>query len=518
MRWRILIVDDEEHIRLAFKDVLLADEKNYDIDVAAGGEEAIVQLKEADTPYDIVLTDVRMGKVTGMELMKWIKKNQPQIDVVIITAHGDIEKAVEAMQEGATNYAPKPVESHRLRTIVRDICRRRRLELENRVLKGRIREYDETLVVGNSEEITRVYKTVERVSDTDATVLIQGESGTGKEVIARAIHHNSSRRKKPFVIVNCAALPATLLENELFGHEKEAFTGASSTRKGRFEQANGGTIFLDEITEMSLENQSRFLRVLEDGGFHRVGGSEWITVNVRIIAASNRIIVDAVTRGEFRRDLYYRLNVVPIEVPPLRQRRTDIPVLAEAFLREFSIRYNREELTFSRDTRSLLAGFQWPGNVRELRNAIERAVILSPGEVIQPQAFPELLNGRYVGLQYDVREPVSAGTHGNGGRSGMTDPAGMAGVADPSGMAGQPGGASHPEAAGQPVAAGQSGVTGNPETGPVQMVPGRTLQDMEREMIRKTLESVDGHRKKAAELLGISVRTLQYKIKDYDLK
>lgn len=483
MRWRILIVDDEEHIRLAFKDVLLTDGKNYDIDLAAGGEQAIVKMKESEMAYDIVLTDVRMGKVSGMDLMKWIKSNHPQTDVVIITAHGDIEKSVEAMQEGASNYVPKPVESHRLRTIVRDICRRRRLELENRVLKGRIREYDDSLVVGNSPEITRVYDTVNRVADTDATVLIEGESGTGKEVIARALHHRSSRRRKPFIVVNCAALPSTLLENELFGHEKEAFTGASSTRKGRFEQANGGTIFLDEITEMSLENQSRFLRVLEDGGFHRVGGSEWITVNVRIIAASNRIIVDAVNAGAFRRDLYFRLNVVPIEIPPLRRRQDDIPVLAQAFLREFSIRYNREELTFSKEAQELLASFQWPGNVRELRNSIERAVILSPGEIIQPDAFPELLNGNHLGLQHADRAPAANGSVAPGAAGGGTPN----------------GGSMDGEQA-------------------VQIEPGRTLQDMEREMIRKTLESVGGHRKKAAEMLGISVRTLQYKIKDYNLK
>ncbi|MCD4653763.1 sigma-54 dependent transcriptional regulator [bacterium] len=464
MRWRILIVDDEEQIRFAFKDVLLAKDVNYKIDLAGSGEEAIVILKEAPQQYDIVLTDVRMGKVSGIDLLKWIKANNAQTDVVIITAHGDIEKSVFAMKNGATNYVAKPVDSSRLRTIVRDIFRRRRLEIENRVLKGKIREYDASLVVGNSAQINKVYDNVSRVADTDATVLIQGESGTGKEVIARALHHRSSRRKKPFVVVNCAALPSTLLENELFGHEREAFTGASSTRKGRFELADGGTIFLDEITEMSLENQSRFLRVLEDGGFHRVGGTVFLVVNVRIIAASNRNVQEMIRKELFREDLFYRLNVVPINVPPLRTRREDIDVLAQSFLREFSVRYNREELCFSDEALKLLNGYKWPGNVRELRNSIERAVILSPGEDIQSSAFPD--------LQLATKN--------------------VAGVPN-----------------------GRSGRNPDDDTG---FEPGITLQEMECRMIKHTLISVNGHRKKAAEILGISVRTLQYKIKDYDLK
>lgn len=467
MQWRILIVDDEENIRFAFRDVLQTEKQNYQIDLAANGEEAIIALKAVREPYDIVLTDVRMAKISGLELLKWIKTNQSNTDVVIITAHGDIEKSVEAMQNGATNYVPKPVDTHRLRTIVRDICHRRRLEIENRALKGRIREYDDTLVVGESREIKSVYDTVNRVADTDATVLIQGESGTGKEVIARALHFRSSRRRKPFVVVNCAALPSTLLENELFGHEREAFTGASSTRKGRFEQAHGGTIFLDEITEMSLENQSRFLRVLEDGGFHRVGGAEFIVVNVRIMAASNRNIQETIRKGTFREDLFYRLNVVPLILPPLRSRKADITVLAQSFLREFSVRYNRDVLSLADETLNLLNLYNWPGNVRELRNSIERAVILSPGEIIQPEAFPDILS------QSEVMAEASASEKMNPVRG---------------------------------------------EDGRLTLMPGTTLQEMERLMIQETLRVVKGHRKKAAEQLGISVRTLQYKIKDYHLK
>jgi len=464
MYWRILIVDDEEQIRLAFRDVLLSKKNdNYKIDLAGSSEEAILLIKESVEQYDLVLTDVRMGKISGMDLMKWIKSNSQQTDVVIITAHGDIEDTVHAMKQGATNYIAKPVDSPRLRTIVRDIFRRRKLELENRILKGKVREYDDSLVIGNSIQIRKIYDTIDRVADTDATVLIEGASGTGKEVIARSLHYKSSRRKKPFVVVNCAALPSTLLENELFGHEREAFTGASSTRKGRFEYAHGGTIFLDEITEMSLENQSRFLRVLEDGGFYRVGGTEFLTVNVRIIAASNRNLHERIREKLFREDLFYRLNVVPIRMPSLNERVGDISILAQAFLREFSIRYNREELSFSDDVMSLLNKYQWPGNVRELRNSIERAVILSPGEIIQNDAFPDLDqalteqrdSGRSI---YDSDDKV------------------------------------------------------------ISIEAGLTLREMEHRLIEQTLKHFDGHRKNAAAMLGISVRTLQYKIKEFNLQ
>lgn len=472
MRWKILIVDDEQSIREAFHDVLSTDNKNYQIDLVANGEEAIVKMKDSLNGYDIVLTDELMAKVSGLEVVRWVKNNQPETDVVVITAHGDIEKAVTAMQEGATNFIQKPVDTPRLRQVVRDICLRRRLEIENRVLKGRIREYDQSMVVGSSSEIQTVYEKVDKVADTDAIVLIQGESGTGKEVIARALHHRSSRRKQPFIVVNCAALPSTLLENELFGHEREAFTGANSTRKGRFEQADTGTIFLDEITEMSLENQSRFLRVLEDGGFHRIGGSEFLTVNVRILAASNKDVVALCRQGRFREDLYYRLNVVPIHIPPLRERAGDVPVLAQAFLREFSVRYNREDLVFSKTTIDLLNRYSWPGNVRELRNAVERAVILSIAEVITPEAFPEII---HAGRSESIR----------------VEPARYAGTDVPS-DATRPAG--------------------------VGIEAGMTLIEIERQLIEKTLKAVDGHRRRAAEMLGISVRALQYKIKDFNLK
>lgn len=472
MQWRILIVDDEEHIRNAFYDVLRTNDENCRIDLAGSGEEAISLMKGNSILYDIVLTDEKMARVSGTELLKWIKKNQPDTDVVVITAHGDIDKAVIAMKLGAANFIAKPVEMTRLRQVISDLCQKRQLVIENRALKNRVREYDQSMIVGNSRQIRAVYDKVDKVADTDAVVLIQGESGTGKEVIARTLHYRSIRRKKPFVVVNCAALPPTLLENELFGHEREAFTGASSTRKGRFEQAHTGTIFLDEVTEMSLENQSRFLRVLEDGGFHRIGGTAFLSVDVRVIAASNKDVEELTKQGRFREDLYYRLNVVPIYIPPLRERKGDIPVLTQAFLREFAVRYNKENLKMPLDTLDLLDHYDWPGNVRELRNAVERVVILADSDTISPESFPEL--SRFTATNIQSVERVASIEN--------------------------------------PVKSQNQKPLDN-----TFIEPGMTLSEIERKMIEKTLQSVGGHRRKAAELLGISVRALQYKIKDYNL-
>jgi two-component system, NtrC family, response regulator AtoC len=467
MQWRILIVDDEAKIREAFRDVLIGDNPEYRIDLAASGEEAIVKIKDALQQYDIVLTDEKMGKVSGSDLLQWITSNQFEIDVVMITAFGDVQKAVEVMRSGAKNFIEKPVDSTRLRNVVKGICEYRKLKVENRALKSRVQEFNPEMVVGSSNEIRGVYEKVEKVADTDAVVLIQGESGTGKEVIARALHFRSKRKKKPFVVVNCAALPPTLLENELFGHEREAFTGAHSTRKGRFEQANMGTIFLDEITEMSLENQSRFLRVLEDNGFHRIGGSDFMTVDVRILAASNKDVAGLTKQGKFREDLYYRLNVVPIKIPPLRERKADITVLAVAFLREFALRYNRLNLGFADETLEILNRYTWPGNVRELRNSVERAVILASSDTITPQSFPEIIEKLDIKIKDKAldqeMEPMDSDNDN-------------------------------------------------------RIKPGMKLVDIEKELIKRTLESVNGHRRKAAELLGISVRALQYKIKEYQLK
>lgn len=473
MHWRILIVDDEKEVRRAFFDILNPWDEDYHIDLAASGEQAISLMEQNPSLYDIVLTDERMGAISGIDLLKWIKKHQPETDVVVITAHNEREKALIAKQYGAANFIIKPVDAHRLRQIVADLCQKRQLIIENRILKRQVREYDHSIVVGTSPQIQAVYEKINKVANTDAVVLILGESGTGKEVVARALHDRSDRRDKQFVVVNCAALPPTLLENELFGHEREAFTGARSTRKGRFEQADKGTIFLDEVTEMTLDNQSRFLRVLEDGGFYRIGGSSFLSVDVRVLAASNKDIKSLTEQGKFREDLFYRLNVVPIVIPPLRERPGDIPILAQAFLREFAMRYNKDKIKMVSETMHFLMKLEWPGNVRELRNAVERAVILADSDTLAPSSFQEL--GR---LKEDERESNN--------------------VMVPNPIA-------HPEISKDTVL-GDNGIEA-----------GMTIMEIERKLIEKTLKSVGGHRKKAAELLGISVRALQYKIKDYNL-
>jgi len=449
MRTRILIVDDEKLIRESLYEAL--EDENYYIEKAENGEDAMLRIKKASLPFNVVITDLKMNAVSGFDLLVWVKKYCEQTDVVIITAFGTVENAVAAMKDGANDYITKPIDIFRLRTIIRKIVEKQDLVVENIALKRRVGQSSSNIVVGNSDAITEVYDIVSQVADTDASILIEGESGTGKEVVAQTIHNRSSRKQNPFVVVNCAALPTTLLENELFGHEREAFTGASSLKKGRFEQADGGTIFLDEITEMSLENQSGFLRVLEDGCFHRIGGSDIIRVDVRIIAASNRDVHQSCEDGIFRFDLYYRLNVVPIYVPPLRNRKEDVPLLAQAFLDEFSLKYKKSDLDISDAVIDKLRIYDWPGNIRELRNTLERAVILTRENRIEIAHLPATISG----MEKDI--------HANDFQSGMS------------------------------------------------------IRDMETVLIEKTLENVNGHRRKAAEMLGISVRALQYKIKDYKL-
>ncbi len=449
MQTRLLVVDDERLIRESLSEAL--EDANYYIQTAENGEDAMIKIKDAQTGFHVVISDLKMGRVSGHDLLLWIKENHPKTDVVIVTAFGTVETAVASMKVGAADYITKPLDILRLRTIIRKIIEKQELVAENIALKQRFGRNLQNMVVGTSDAIREVYAVVDQVADTDATVLIEGESGTGKEVVAQAIHNRSLRNKKPFILVNCAALPTTLLENELFGHEREAFTGASSLKKGRFEQANTGTIFLDEITEMSLESQSGFLRVLEDGGFHRVGGSQLIQVDVRVIAASNQNVHRSCEDGKFRYDLYYRLNVVPIFLPPLRNRAEDIPILTQAFLDEFCDKYHKIGLEFSRDAVNALRSYDWPGNIRELRNTVERAVILSREDTIRLNHLPQNISGvSRENLFLDI----------------------------------------------------QSGIS---------------LKDMEATLINSTLKEVDGHRKKAAEILGISVRALQYKIKEYQL-
>jgi DNA-binding NtrC family response regulator len=445
----ILIVEDEVNIRSAL--VTMLEKLGYEVQGAGTAEEALSLLTHAK--MDLVMTDLRMPGLDGMEFLRQMKERWPETEAIIITAFGSIDTAVEAMRLGAYDYLIKPIDRNRFHIVVEKALERRTLAQENKQLRDRLEtrmRFDQML--GESEPMQRVFSLVDMVADSGATVLLTGESGTGKELVARAIHHNSARADGPFVTLNCGALPENLFESELFGYEKGAFTGAIATKAGRFELANGGTLLLDELGELSLRSQVDFLRVLETKEFRRLGGTKLITVDTRIIAATNRNLKEAVKRGDFREDLYYRLNVVPIQLPPLRERGDDIPLLAERFLREFATQYHHEPKEVSRDAMRLLRLYSWPGNIRQLRNLIERLVITVKDSVIQSDHLPEEIQVS----KEDVRMMAIA--------------------------------------------------------------LGSSLKDVERETIRRTLIEVTNHRERAAKLLGISLRTLQYKIKEYDIK
>ncbi len=385
MKPRLLIVDDEEHIRDGLKRSLTLD--GYDVEVAADGEEALKKLEEED--IDLIITDLKMPKVTGEELMKETLKKYPHIPVIVLTGHGTIENAVEAMRQGAYDFITKPLNIDKLSLVVKRALENSSLKRQNRELLKQLKQkYSFENIIGKSPAMKKVFETIELVAPSRANVLIYGESGTGKEMIADAIHHNSPRRDKPYIKVHCAAIPESLLESELFGHEKGAFTGAIARKRGRFELANGGTIFLDEIGELSLQMQVKLLRVIQEREFVRVGGEESIKVDVRIISATNKDLREEVKKGNFREDLYYRLNVVSIYVPPLRERRDDIPLLVHKFIEEFSRENNKEIEGITNGALQALMSYNWPGNVRELRNVIESIVVLTKNKVITEEDLP----------------------------------------------------------------------------------------------------------------------------------
>jgi DNA-binding NtrC family response regulator len=446
---RILVVEDEINIRGAL--VTLLEKKQYQVRGAGTGEEALEQLEAART--DLVLTDLKMPGMGGMEFLRQLKQKWPDTEVLVMTAFGSIDTAVEAMRCGAYDYITKPIDRERFPIVVEKALERHALAFENKQLKDRLdtRARFEQMI-GESEPLQRVYGLVEMVADSDVTVLLTGESGTGKELVARAIHHKSRRADGPFVSVNCGALPENLFESELFGYEKGAFTGATSNKLGRFELADGGTLLLDEVGELSLKSQVDFLRVLETKEFRRLGGTKIVKVDTRIVAATNRNLEQAVKDGNFREDLYYRLNVVPIHLPPLRERGNDIPLLADRFMTEFSAQHHRKPKEISRQAMRLLRLYAWPGNIRQLRNLTERLVVTVKDPVIEPEHLPEEIQAS----SEDARTMVVS--------------------------------------------------LGSP------------LKDIEREAIRRTLTEVTNHREKAAKLLGISLRALQYKIKQYGIR
>jgi len=381
MSARVLVVEDEHAIRLALKGLLTRD--GFEVELAENGEIAIDRLESE--AFDLVITDLALGRgASGMEVLRAARRERPEIGVVMITAHGSEKIAVEAMKSGADDYIPKPFDNDELRVVVARALDRHRLERENRLLREQLqRDHGFDRLIGSGAAMGRVFETIQKVAETDLSVLIRGESGTGKELVAQALHAASPRRAAPFVAVNCAAINRELVESELFGHEKGAFTGADRRRMGRFEAAQGGTIFLDEIGDMAPETQAKVLRVLEERKLERVGGVETLEVDVRVVSATHRDLEREVAEERFREDLYYRLKVVEIELPPLRERIEDLGVLSDRFLVQVAERLDREKKRLGEAALARLSRHAWPGNVRELRNVLERAAVLCAGSEIE---------------------------------------------------------------------------------------------------------------------------------------
>jgi DNA-binding NtrC family response regulator len=444
---RILVVDDEANARTAL--VSLLDEEGYSMESAADGFKALPKLEEFAP--DLLLTDLKMPGMDGLELMQRARAADPECAVVVMTAHGAVESAVSAMQQGAVGYLTKPINFEELVLNIERALERRRLRVETGHLRERLAEkHRVSSIVGSSAPMQTVFDTILQVAPSRASVLITGESGTGKELVAAAIHQHSPRAGGPFIRLNCAALAETVLESELFGHERGAFTGAVTRRDGRFQQAHRGTLFLDEIGEISPALQVKLLRFLQEHQYERVGGNETVEVDVRIIAATNRDLKQRVGEGKFREDLYYRLNVVTIDVPPLRSRRSDIALLAVHFLHKYTQENGKTINGFTDGALEALSRYDWPGNVRELENAVERAVVVSRQELVQPTDLPTIVAAATTAAKSDVPQ-----------------------------------------------------------------IPGSTLEAIERHAILKTLEHTGGSTSRAAEILGISPRKIQYKLQEY---
>jgi len=449
-RGRILVVDDEPNARTALAE-LLRDE-GYSVETAADGFKALPKLE--DFGPDLVLTDLKMPGMDGIELMRKTRELDPEALVVVMTAFGAVDTAVAAMRAGAADYLTKPLNIDELGIVLERALERRALKREATQLRDRISERDRIdSIVGSSPPMLRIFETLLQVAPSRASVLITGESGTGKELIAAAIHQHSNRSSGPFVKLHCAALAESLLESELFGHEKGSFTGAAARRDGRLQQAEGGTLFLDEIGEISPAIQVKLLRFLQEREIERVGGNQTIKVDVRIVAATNRDLPRMVKEGKFREDLFYRLNVVSLEMPPLRARPSDIPLLAMRFLRKYAEENGKSIERFSEDALRAMTGYGWPGNVRELENAVERAVVICRNSEIAASDLPS-----QVAESSESRED---------GKDRMPH------------------------------------------------VPGASLAEIERYAILKTLEHTGGSTSRAAEILGVSTRTIQYRMHEY---
>lgn len=451
--YKILIIDDEPAQVQALAGFL--EKKGYDIQSALNGREGLQQIERQT--IDLVITDFRLPDIDGLEVLKRIRAINPDIDVIMMTAYGSVESAVEAMRAGAVDYLMKPIDLDQLELVLARALEHKQLVSENRLLREQLAErFKFEQIISVSEAMEVALNIAGRAASSKATVLITGESGTGKELIARAIHQASPRKNAPFVAVNCAALADNLLESELFGHEKGAFTGADRLRKGRFELAEKGTLFIDEVGEMPLTTQVKLLRVLQEQTFERVGGAESITVDIRIVAATNRNLEEMIEAGRFRDDLYYRLNVVRIHIPPLRQRKADIPLLVDYFLKKYATENQKNIVSVSREAMDHLMKYEYPGNVRELENIIEQAVVLSRNPIISVHDLP--LTVRSSRSEAPVRDPFGQGTF-------------------------------------------------------VERV-----EAFERALIDQAMEEAQGVQVKAAKILGISERHLRYKLQKYQMK
>jgi DNA-binding NtrC family response regulator len=386
MAEKLLIVEDEDTLRFSLKRVFLRE--GYEVDVAPDAETAVEFIKEKI--YDLIITDIILPNMDGIELLKHIREEMPDQIVIIITAFASLETAVEALRAGAYDYVVKPIIHEEIKQIVRNALKQKMLQKEVTYLKRQIeRRYDFSKIIGESDSMKRIINEVKKIANARSNVLLLGETGTGKELIARAIHFNSNRADKPFIPINCSAIPENLLESELFGHMKGAFTGAITSKRGLFEEANGGTIFLDEIGDLSINLQSKLLRVLEDQEIRPVGGTQSIKVDIRFISATNKDIVSAVKDGSFREDLFYRINVITIKLPPLRERREDIELLVRYFIQKFSFELGKRVNGIDEEALSHIKKYNWPGNIRELQNVIERAILISESSLISSEHLPE---------------------------------------------------------------------------------------------------------------------------------
>ena len=383
---RILVIDDEERNREFLKEFLQVE--GFDLETANDGREALEILENMD--FDLVLTDLKMPRADGLAVLEGLQRINPQTVAIVFTGYGSIDTAVKAMKLGAYDYITKPLKIEEITIVIQRALEHRKLTLENEMLRRQLkRKYKFDNIIGDSDNMQEVFRLIEKIANTDSTILIYGESGTGKELVARAIHFNCDRRDRPLIPVNCGAIPEELLESELFGHEQGAFTGATRTRIGRFELGNGGTIFLDEIGDMSPALQVKVLRVLQEHEFERVGGMKTIKVDIRVIAATNKDLEKNVADGKFREDLFYRLNVIPIQLPPLRERKSDIALLASHFIQVYNEKNKHRITGVSSEAMELLQNYEWPGNVRELENMIERIVILKGEGMAEPDDLSE---------------------------------------------------------------------------------------------------------------------------------